>query len=137
MEYLTQFVAPIVSLWVIHNAIFSSARFVNEMRETVISGWYEGQPITREHRRVILADWRLCIWATIAVCLIFAAIVLTVSITLSDDLLILLIGVAIACYPVICAGGFAKCSIADRKLMVKAIENAIDRRPRRPRSPPP
>jgi hypothetical protein len=124
MELLTQFIAPIVSLWVIHNTIFYSAGFVNKMRETVISGLYEGERITKEHRRAILIDWTLCIAATIAVCMIFAGIVLAISIALLEDYLMKWIGVAIAFYPTICAVGFLICSIADLKLMLKAVQGA-------------
>jgi hypothetical protein len=49
MEPLTQFLTPIAGLWVIHNAIFSSAGFVNKMRETVITGTYEKERLMHEH----------------------------------------------------------------------------------------
>ncbi len=127
MESLTQFVAPILSLWVIHNAIFSSARFVNEMRETVILGKYDRDPITPDHGDVILTDWKLCIRATIGVCLIFVLILFGVSYELSEDLPVWWIGYAIALYPLICAGGFAVCARGDKRLMKAAIATQRDR----------
>lgn len=124
MESLTQFIAPILGLWVIHNAIFSSARFVNEMRETVVSGFYERERVEPEHRLAILLDWLLCIAATIAVCAIFAGIVIAVSAGLSPSPLIQRTGYAIAAYPVMCAFGFLFCSLGDLRLMARAVDKA-------------
>ncbi|HEX8364719.1 MAG TPA: hypothetical protein VF603_05480 [Allosphingosinicella sp.] len=121
MELLTQLIAPVVSLWVIHNAIFSSARVVNEMRETVISGRYDREPIAPDHSDCILSDWELCILATIGVCLIFVIILCAISYELSERLPVWWIGYAIAVYPLLCAGGFAKCAWGDRRLMKAAI----------------
>lgn len=123
MELPTEFIAPVIGLWVIHNAIFSSARFVNEMRETVVSGRYEREKITPEHGRAILLDWLLCVAATIAVCLIFAGIVIVVSFGLAQSPLLQRTGYAIAAYPVMCAFGFLFCSLGDLKLMARAIDD--------------
>ena len=111
MEALTQFIAPIVSLWVIHNAILSSAKFVNRMRETVISGLYEGVGITVAHQRALRLDWLLCIGATVGVCIIFAGIVVAVALTFNAGSLMRWAGFAIALYPALCAVGFLICSV--------------------------
>ena len=124
MDLLTQFIAPIVGLWVIHNAIFTSAEMVNKMRETVISGIYCGDPITPDHRDAIFTDWKLCIAATILVCLLFTIIVAAVSTALSEKPLIRWTGYAIAFYTFACAAGFARCSWTDAKLMALSIEEA-------------
>ncbi|MEA3041607.1 MAG: hypothetical protein QOC65_1096 [Sphingomonadales bacterium] len=128
MDLLAQLIAPIVSLWVIHNAIFSSARFVNEMRETVISGKYDRDAIAPDHGDAILADWKLCIRATIGVCLIFVIILCAVSYELVEELPVWWIGYAIALYPLLCAGGFAVCARGDKRLMKKAIARERARR---------
>jgi hypothetical protein len=132
MDLLAQFIAPIAGLWVIHNAIFSSARFVNEMRETVISGLYDRKSITAEHQQAIGVDWKLCVAATVAVCLIFSVIVVATTAALSTTWLAFCIGIAIALYPFICACGFVRCSIQDWKLMSSAIENNRTRLPDSP-----
>lgn len=123
MEFLTQFIAPILSLWVIHTAIFSSAKFVNEMRETVITGVYCGTRIKPDHRRRILWDWILCILGTILVCLIFAVLVYIVGSELLKDTRLAWVPFAIAFYPVCCAFGFALCSAWDFTAM-RAAERA-------------
>jgi hypothetical protein len=127
---LTTLLTPIAGLWGIHNAIFSSAAFVNKMRETVITGAYEGQTLTRTHQRAIFIDWVLCMLAVVTVCLIFAGVVLAVALTLAaaaDAKLMKWAGIAIAAYPAICAILFSICSIADALLMLEAISrNRLD-----------
>jgi hypothetical protein len=65
MELLSQLITPVASLWVIHNAIFTSAGFVNKMRETVITAVYEKERIGREHQKAIFIDWLLCMCAVL------------------------------------------------------------------------
>lgn len=123
MEPLTQFIAPILSLWVIHNAIFASAKFVNGMRETVISGFHGGNPISPKHRRAIRLDWRLCMLATVLVCAIFGLLVLLVGEQILEDQRLEWVPIAIAAYPFGCAVGFSICWITDHKLM-REVERA-------------
>jgi len=124
VDLVTQFLTPLAGLWAIHNAIFLSARFVNEMRETVISGFYQNRRLTAAHMKAIFIDWILCMAATITVCLIFAGVVATASFELALGLpLLKWAGIAVASYPTICAGLFLICSIADSKLMRRAIAN--------------
>ena len=123
MELLAQFIGPILSLWVIHNAIFASARFVNKMRETVISGFHDGKAITVGHRETIRLDWRLCMLATVAVCMIFGLLVLLVGGQILEDRRFDWVPFAIAIYPFGCALGFCVCWWSDHKLM-KKIEQA-------------
>ena len=55
-QYVAPFVTPLAGLWVIHNASFSSAGFVNKMRETMVSGVYEKENLTREHAKAFLSE---------------------------------------------------------------------------------
>lgn len=50
------------------------------MRETVISGFHDGEAITPAHRRAILIDWVLCMTATVTVCVLFAGILISYSV---------------------------------------------------------
>ena len=120
MQLLAQFIAPIVSLWVIHSAIFTSAAFVNGMRETVISGRHGRDKMSVEHRIQMLKDWRLCIAATILVCFIFSGIVAAASFTTSE-ILMQWVGGALAIYSFACGVGFIICAKGDDKLMEMAI----------------
>lgn len=121
MDLLTQFIAPVVSLWVIHSAIFSSAAFVNGMRETVVTGRYGSDGISVKHRMQIWADWRLCVAATIVVCFIFTGIVAAASFTASETLM-QWAGGALAIYSLACGVGFIICSRGDDELMETAID---------------
>jgi hypothetical protein len=124
MALLTQFIAPIVSLWVIHTAIFSSAAFVNGMRETVVSGRYGRDEISVKHRMQMWKDWRLCIAATIVVCFIFAGIVAAASFTASETLM-RWVGGALAIYSFACGVGFIICARGDDELMETAIDSQL------------
>ena len=121
MEPLAQLITPIASLWVVHNAIFMSAGFVNKIRETVITGYYEGKEITREHRLAMIIDWTLCMMATITVALTFAGLLISASIVLDMTPLLAWATRCIALYPSFCSVCFVICSISDYKLMHRAV----------------
>lgn len=52
-------VLPLGAFWAIFNSLISAGKFINEMRETVITGIKENCTLTPEHRKAIFLDWRL------------------------------------------------------------------------------
>ena len=54
-----QFFASIIAfLWSSLSMIFSALKQINDKRDLIISGYFNGQPLSVEHRRLILKkDW--------------------------------------------------------------------------------
>ncbi len=118
--------APIIGLWAAHQAIFYSAGFVNAMRETVILGRYQDAVISTRHANTILLDWKLCMTATVFVCVLFSGLMGAAAFFWKPNDPMLFWGLlAVASYPGFCAVLFAICSIADMKTM-RAVITARD-----------
>jgi hypothetical protein len=129
MEGLQNFLAPLVSLWAVHNAIFYSAGFVNRMREMVISGIDGNARLSTRHRKAVFIDWILCMAATILVSLLFGGILIGVSWTMPQLASVRWALVLVAAYPIVCSALFIVCSVMDVKLMRQALADAerVDR----------
>jgi hypothetical protein len=124
-QLLPQFVTPVAGLWAIHMAIIGSAKFVNEMRETVISGFYNKEPISASHRDQMLFDWGLSMAATIGICVIFGGLLLAAAVFLTDAWFLRISLGAIALYSFGCAIAFRLCASGDRDLMREAVNDAF------------
>ena len=93
------------------------------MRETVISGFHDGKPISAAHREPIRLDWQLCMLGTVIVCALFGLLVSFVGSQILEDRRLEWVPLAIAAYPFGCAIGFGICWRSDHKLM-KKVEQA-------------
>ena len=126
VEGFEKLVVPLASLWAVHNALFYSAGFVNEMRETIVTGHRGNQPLSYLHRRGIFIDWTLCMGATVFVSALFSGILFFVSCTFDkpDESLIKWSLRSIAVYPTVCAGLFAVCAYFDTQLIRAALSGA-------------
>jgi len=116
LEAIVPLITPIGGLWVIHSTIFSSAEFVNKMRETVVTGLYDGHHISSPHRKAMLVDWVLCMLAVEAVCFMFSGIIIAAAVFILTGLFFW-IALVIASYPLLCGVFFGVCSVSDFRLM--------------------
>ena len=60
MDTLQVAILPLVAWWVTFKALFDTGSYLNKLRESVVTGYANGQPISFEHRRAIFFDWRIC-----------------------------------------------------------------------------
>ncbi len=61
------FVATVVGSWAMASTVFSISEIMNKRRDAVIVGAFEGNPLTKEHKQLILR----CDWLPMAAGLIF------------------------------------------------------------------
>jgi hypothetical protein len=124
-QLLTQFVAPVAGLWAVHTAIIGSAKFVNEMRETVILGLYSKEKIKAKHREQIRLDWTLSMAATIGICIVFSGLLFAAAWGLTVDPFLRWSLTTIGLYSSGCALAFLCCAKGDYELMCMAVDEAF------------
>lgn len=58
-ETIQAVLAPLASFWVVLEGYMKATSFVNNMRETIITGVIGSTQLTIEHRKAIFVDWCL------------------------------------------------------------------------------
>lgn len=62
---------PLASFWVMHSSLLGASKFLNDIRDTVITGVKNGVEISYDHRKVLLWDWKLSLFGTFSACGVF------------------------------------------------------------------
>ena len=98
---ITQLLTPVAGLWVVHNAMIVSAKFVNNMRETIATGYYGDRILSVDHKHAMLIDWILSMSGLVATCFLFSGILLLSSIWVPMEPFLKWSIIAIGVYPVL------------------------------------
>jgi hypothetical protein len=120
-QQITQLLTPVAGLWVVHNAMIVSAKFVNNMRETIATGYYEDRILSVDHKRAMLIDWTLSMGGLVATCFLFSGILLSACVWVPMEPFLKWSIIAIGVYPILGALLFGVCAVWDYKLMRKKI----------------
>lgn len=65
-----------VGAWTATNVVFSTIKLINERRDAILLGYLDKQPLTPEHKRLLLyTDW-LPMWVGLAALMIVGSITL-------------------------------------------------------------
>ena len=118
----TAFVPLIAGLWAAIQIVYASAKITNERRQIILSGKIGAEPVTLEHRKLILyCDWVPMTIMIITVCIIYAIILMAVPAFFEEDL-----GIALVCYaassiPGVGAMAFAVAAVFEYRLMCKTL----------------
>src|SRR5260370_14997587 len=70
------YIAILAGLWANWNSVIQAARFVNDLRESVVTGQKGNRHLTLAHRRAMRFDWLLTMAGAIAVSVVFGVILL-------------------------------------------------------------
>ncbi|HVT60343.1 MAG TPA: hypothetical protein VHR45_18365 [Thermoanaerobaculia bacterium] len=117
------YIAILAGVWANWNSVIQAARFVNDLRESVVTGQKGNRHLTLDHRRAMRFDWLLTMAGAIAVSVVFGVILLGIvlaSVPASDRILkgvLLLLGLT----PILGAVLFVLCGVNDWRLMGKAL----------------
>jgi hypothetical protein len=117
-------VGPIGALWVTHSTLLATAKFVNDIRDTVTLGFKDSVRLTMLHRRAMVQDWFLTMIGTIGGSLIYSALLVAAAISLGlahgEFVAMMMAGVAL--FPIMAAILFCICGRLDYHLMKKQLE---------------
>jgi hypothetical protein len=111
------------SLLVFHLAIFYSVRFVNGIRESIITGRTHDRAMTVGHRSLLLLDWAMCMGGCICFVLVYGGVVFWFSSRL-DDLGSAWLLMAVGGYALFAGAGMVVCGIYDARFMFEALAAA-------------
>ncbi len=115
---------PLASFWATFNSLLSAAQFVNEIRDTVISGVKNSAVLSKEVRLSMKYDWILAMIGTIGAALLFAGLLIWmgwyIRIVTSSWPVTGAVW-AVASYPIIGSVLFFLCGRSDIKAMNQAI----------------
>lgn len=120
-------VLPLASFWAMFTSLISAAKFVNDIRDTIISGQKDKCDMSIEHRRGLFMDWLLSMIGIIVGCIGFATVTYWMGTYIERNVTKELAEVAlalklVAMLPAIGAVLFIACGITDTKLIVKALK---------------
>src|SRR6266446_2849446 len=79
MDTIQSALLPLGAFWITFSALQSAASFVNEMRETIVTGYKGNQVLTVRHRKAMFFDWRLAMVGTIIAAFTFSGLIFFVS----------------------------------------------------------
>lgn len=123
-------IAPIGAFWVAFQNLWSAAKFVNEIRETIVTGRHGGADLSLEHRKALFFDWQLSMAGTILAALVFGSITFWLGDYIESNASepISKIGTAtqfVAAFPFLVAFCFGLCGASDIRLIRHALMRSI------------
>lgn len=75
---------PLASFWATFNSLLSAAKFVNGIRDCVLTGVRDSTPLSRQVRRAMRFDWYLAMAGTILASFLFAGLLLWMGAAIED-----------------------------------------------------
>ncbi|CAN2040190.1 membrane hypothetical protein [Candidatus Magnetomoraceae bacterium gMMP-15] len=132
MDNYQMFFLPLGAFWIYFNCMMTSAKVINEMRDTIAIGskTIDGQnseSLSLAHKRVMSHDWKLMMWGTIGGSFLFAGILIGIGIHILQT--VYQTAVAISLFAVSMAplaGGilFSCCIKQDRRLINESLKQS-------------
>ena len=129
MSVLESYFLPLGAFWVAIQTILGSITFVNSMRETIVTGQYDGAPLTIRHRYAMRFDWILSMIGLISALFMFSIVIFWLAYaqanTFGGEISVAMVIVGITTF----IGGilFVLCGISDHRLMQFVLRNAVSR----------
>ena len=129
MSTLEYYFLPLGAFWVAIQTILGSIAFVNNMRETIVTGQYDGVPLTIRHRYAMRFDWTLSMIGLISGLFMFSIVIFWLAYAQANALggkisvAMLIVGIATFLGGVL----FVLCGISDHRLMQFVLRNAASR----------
>lgn len=129
-EQIALALAPLAAFWVAFQCLWSAAKFVNDMRETIVIGRLNSEPLDLHHRRTIYFDWKLTMMGTITAAVMFGGITFWIGLlfTRAADTLLHEVGILLLCvsaFPWLVALCYIVCGVSDSRLISSALREAI------------
>jgi len=116
----------LAGIWAATKAMLDASAFVNQLRDTVVIGHKEGQPLTLRHREVLRIDWLLTMVGAVLFPSMYSAFLFVIvfgGITDGTAPYRAVLG-GVACIPIIGSLLFFVCGIGDWRLMQEALATA-------------
>ena len=130
MDILQSAFLPLGAFWIALQTITSSVTFVNGMRETIVTGQYDGNPLSVRHRYAIRYDWILSMCGITLMLLTFSVVIFWLAysqaFTTGEEISVAMIIVGVATF----FGGilFILCGISDYRLIQWTLRDAVSRK---------
>ena len=115
------------AFWVSFNSLTAAAKFVNEMRESVVTGSQGTHSLTIEHRKVLLFDWILSMSGTITAAFLYSGIIFWIAWVLKEFVTVAYVWIAVGTvgiFPLLGGFMFIACGICDYRVMRRTLKQA-------------
>ena len=121
-EDLKSILIPLGTLWITLTTMVSTARFVNEMRDTVILGYKDSKKLNKLHRGAIYFDWYLSMVAAVFAAFLFGGLLIWMGTQFTAGSGVRICLYVVSAYPLMCGILFTICGLSDRRVMRTEID---------------
>jgi len=122
MNDIALLLAPLASFWVVYTAMLAGARYVNELRDTIVLKYKDEMHLSAPHRRAYFFDGVLCMFGVVSSALLFGLILIWCG-AKADDIAPTLhakwVWQGVAVFPFVCAMLFIVCGVSDIRPMLR------------------